>query len=159
MEEKSMAKEMLVRKIRNYIETNQAEELSLNKIASELNYSKFYMERVFTETTGMTICKYIQTCRLNAAAEQLVQTNRPIIDIALEAGYNSPQAFTQAFRRMYLCPPRVYRKNGAGQQAKTMCIRMFREKTYANGSKARGKNIYMGTCRTAFIFEEGRWAA
>lgn len=119
MEEKSMVKEMLVRKIKNYIELHRAEELSLDKIAAELNYSKFYMERVFAETAKMTIYKYIQACRLDAAAEQLAQTDRPIIDIALEAGYASPQAFTQAFRRMYLCPPRVYRQNRAFHPERT----------------------------------------
>ena len=82
MEENSMAKEMLVEKIKNYVGAHRAEELSLDKIAAELNYSKFYMERVFAKITGMTIYKYIQACRLDAAAEQLARTNRPIIDIA-----------------------------------------------------------------------------
>ena len=135
---KSTAKEMVIRKIRNYIESHRAEELSLDKIAEELNYSKFYMERVFAEGTGTTICRYLQERRLAAAAEQLIRTDRPIIDIALEAGYGSPQAFTQAFRRMYLCPPRVYRKN-----------RMF----YPGGTSMYGGRL------AVFHLGEGRWAA
>lgn len=111
MEEKNAAGETVVRKIKEYIESHQKDELSLDKIAAALNYSKFYMGRVFAKATGTTICKYIQGRRLDAAAEQLVTTNRPVIDIALETGYGSPQAFTLAFRRFYRCSPRAYRKN------------------------------------------------
>ncbi|MDE7326574.1 MAG: AraC family transcriptional regulator [Lachnospiraceae bacterium] len=110
MEGKSMAKEIVVGKITDYIESHLTEDLSLHHIAEELNYSQFYMERVFSKIRGTTIYQYIRERRLTKAAEQLVVTNRPIIDIALEAGYSSPQAFTQAFSSRYLCPPRVYRK-------------------------------------------------
>lgn len=112
MEGKSMAREIVVRKITDYIESHLTEDLSLHRIAKELNYSQFYMERVFSKSKGTTIYQYIRECRLAKAAKQLVMTNRPIIDIALEAGYGSPQAFTQAFSNLYLCPPRVYRKMG-----------------------------------------------
>lgn len=158
MEEKSVAKEMLVKKIKNYIALHQAEELSLNKIGAELNYSKFYMERVFAETTGMTIYKYIRMCRLDAAAKQLVQTDRPIIDIALEAGYNSPQAFTQAFRRIYLCPPRIYRKNGALHPKKSRismlmagaaCMGIDKDMGYTGRRKQQGAKRYAGIYRCA----------
>ncbi|MDE6875991.1 MAG: AraC family transcriptional regulator [Lachnospiraceae bacterium] len=111
MGKKIGTRESVAKKIKAHIESHRSEELSLDKIAEELNYSKFYMERAFAETTGTTIHKYIQERRLAAAAEQLVRTDRSVIDIALEAGYGSHQAFTQAFRKQYLCSPRVYRKN------------------------------------------------
>ena len=95
-----------------YIEENLDKELTLEKIAKQLNYSKFYIARTFKDNTGITIYKYIQGRRLDIAAKKLVQTKQPIIEIAFEAGYHSQQAFTQAFHYTYICTPQEYRKIG-----------------------------------------------
>lgn len=102
----------ITEKVLSYIENNLDKDLSLEKMANELNYSKFYIARVFKESTGCTVYKYIQNRRLNEAAKKLVRTKQPIVEIALEAGYSSQQAFTQAFRHQYLCTPQEYRKIG-----------------------------------------------
>lgn len=107
-----MDEKTVVEKIVDYIEKHLDEELSLDKIAKELNYSKFYIARTFSEKTGKTIYKYIQGRRLTLAAQKLVETEKPIIEIAYEAQYNSQQAFTLAFHQSYLCSPQIYRKNG-----------------------------------------------
>lgn len=107
-----MEQNKVIEKIVDYIETHLDKELSLNKIAKDLNYSKFYIARVFSEKTGVTIYKYIQGRRLTIAAQKLVETDKPIIDIAYEAQYNSQQAFTLAFHQLYVCTPQTYRKNG-----------------------------------------------
>lgn len=110
MGKKINAKEDVAKKIMDYIALHQTGELSLDVIAKELNYSKFYMGRAFAQTTGMTVHKYIKERRLEAAAGQLEGTGRPVIEIALDAGYGSHQAFTQAFHRRYQCSPQDYRK-------------------------------------------------
>lgn len=102
----------IAEKVLSYIEDNLDKDLSLEKMANELNYSKFYIARAFKENTGCTVYKYIQSRRLNEAARKLVQTKLPIVEIALEAGYGSQQAFTQAFRYQYTCTPQEYRKIG-----------------------------------------------
>lgn len=103
---------IIVKKIVDYIEDHMDEDLSLNNIAKALNYSKFYIARLFNEETKCTIYKYIQGRRLTLAAQQLVDTHKPIIEIAYEARYNSQQAFTLAFHRYYQCTPQNYRING-----------------------------------------------
>ena len=107
-----MGEHTIVDKITDYIEKHLTEDLSLDKIATDLNYSKFYIARTFAEKTGTSIYKYIQGRRLTLAAKKLVETTKPIIDIAYEAHYNSQQAFTLAFHQLYQCTPQVYRKNG-----------------------------------------------
>ena len=57
--------------------------------------------------------KYIQGRRLTLAARELVETKKPITEIAYEAHYNSQQAFTLAFHQLYLCTPQTYRKEKA----------------------------------------------
>ena len=102
----------VVEKIVDYIETHIDEDLPLDKIANALNYSKFYIARIFTEETKCTVYKYIQGRRLTLAAQKLVETEQPIVEIAYEAHYDSQQAFTLAFKQLYECTPNIYRKNG-----------------------------------------------
>lgn len=103
---------ILLNKVIDYIENHLEEDLSLDNISRNLNYSKYYIARSFSEKTGITVCEYIRRRRLTLAARKLVETKKPIIDIAYEAGYNSQQAFNLAFHRLYMCTPQTYRKNG-----------------------------------------------
>lgn len=105
-----MKKNIVVEQITEYIENHLEEELSLEKISKELNYSKFYMARIFSEIKHCTIYKYIQEKRLSEAARKLVDTDKSIIEIAYEAQYNSQQAFSLAFQQKYSCSPGKFRK-------------------------------------------------
>ncbi len=103
---------LITKRILLYIEDNLDKELSLEKIAKEFSYSKFYIARTFKDNTGITLYKYIQGRRLDEAARKLAETKQPIVEIAFEAGYGSQQAFTQAFRCAYICTPQEYRRIG-----------------------------------------------
>ena len=105
-----MSERNVTEKTLEYIEKHLEEDLSLDKIAETLNYSKFYMVRAFSKKTGTSIYQYIQRRRLEQAAEKLTETDMPIVRIAYEARYNSQQAFTHAFRQKYFCSPQTYRR-------------------------------------------------
>ncbi len=107
-----MSKDSLVTSVLRYIRDHLHEELTLEKMAEELNYSRFYIARTFAERTGCTLYQYIRGRRLTLAAEKLVDTAGPIVEIAYEAGYGSQQAFTLAFHKMYGCTPQEYRIRG-----------------------------------------------
>lgn len=107
-----MKDKSIVEKTVSYIENHLNEDLSLDILAEKLHYSKFYLGRAFSEHIGCSIYQYIKGRRLTQAAWELVETDKPIVDIALEAHYNSQQAFTLAFRQVYACSPQIYRKNG-----------------------------------------------
>ena len=107
-----------VRKVIDYIEEHLEEELNLEQIAEHAGYSRFHLNRIFMEETGGTIHKYVQERRLTMAAEKLVDTDMDITQIAYDAGYQSQQAFSLAFKQVYLCPPEAYRKRGIYQPAK-----------------------------------------
>lgn len=98
-----------IKKIIEYIENNLDGQLNLDEVAKEAGYSKFHLNRVFSECVGCTIHKYIQMRRLTVAAEKLVYTKKPIIEIAVEANYSSQQSFTFAFCQLYGHPPQEYR--------------------------------------------------
>lgn len=106
------SKSDVVKRVIEYIENNLEKEIDLENIAKNAGYSKFHLNRIFSEETGYTIYKYLQLRRLTIAAEKLVETQKPIAQIAYEAGYDSQQAFSFAFKQIYVYPPKVYRDRG-----------------------------------------------
>lgn len=105
-------KKDIVQKVIAYIETNLEKEIDLDHIAKNIGYSKFHLNRIFTAYTGITIYKYLQNRRLTVAAEKLVRSNMPITQIAYEAGYDTQQSFSFAFKQIYSYPPKIYRDIG-----------------------------------------------
>lgn len=102
----------IVKKVIDYIERNLEKEINLDTISKNIGYSKFYLNRIFTVQTGITIYKYLKNRRLTVAAEKLVKTDKTIIQIAYEAGYDTQQSFSFAFKQVYLYPPKIYRDIG-----------------------------------------------
>lgn len=122
----------IVEKVLNYIEDNIGEEMNVDKIAKSMGYSKFYLNRIFSECTGITIYKYLQSRRLTIAAEKLVKTDEPITQIAYEAGYDSQQAFSLAFKQFYVYPPKIYRSIGVfapKQNRISLCGKFYQTKS------------------------------
>lgn len=95
--------------ILNYIDKNLDREICLDDLAAYSGYSKYHLNRVFSERVGCTIYKYIQHKRLQQAARRLTESNDRIIDIAGDAGYSSQQAFTLAFGKLFQLTPQQYR--------------------------------------------------
>lgn len=95
----------------SYIEAHLNEKLDLDTVANVICYSKYHLHRMFTEMVGITLHDYIQRRQLTEAAKLLVFSEKPIIQIALIAGYESQQAFTSIFKAMYKQTPLEYRQN------------------------------------------------
>ena len=95
----------------SYIEAHLNEKLDLDTVANAACYSKYHLHRMFTDTVGITLHDYIQRRQLTEAAKRLVFSEKPIIEIALIAGYESQQAFTSIFKTMYKQTPLEYRQN------------------------------------------------
>lgn len=94
-----------------FIETHLTEKLDLERVAEGIHYSKYHLHRVFANTVGLTIHDYVQRRQLTEAAKLLVFSEKPIMEIALIAGYETQQSFTTVFTAMYKQPPNQYREN------------------------------------------------
>ena len=93
-----------------YIEGHLSEKLNLELVAEAVHYSKYYLHRIFTQTVGLTVHDYVKRRQLTEAAKLLVFSEKSILEIALLAGYESQQAFTDSFRAMYKKAPGQYRE-------------------------------------------------
>lgn len=99
----------IISSIIDYIEDHMTEEISLDDLAYAAGYSKYHLHRMFTSLVGFSVHQYINRRRLTEAARKLLFTDNSIIEIALETGYESQQAFTLAFKKSYKSTPQSYR--------------------------------------------------
>lgn len=84
----------------DYIESHLNSEIDLAILARTACLSKFYFTRMFQYVTDIPLNEYICRRRMTLAAQELMLTDRKIIDLALDYGYASPEAFSRAFKRV-----------------------------------------------------------
>ncbi|MBY0121835.1 AraC family transcriptional regulator [Bacillus sp. S/N-304-OC-R1] len=99
-----------IQKAIDYIEEHLQEEITIEEVAFRANASAFHFQRTFTILTDMSVGEYIRRRRLTLAAQELSRTNCKIIDLAFKYGYDTPEAFTKAFRRQHGVAPTEARK-------------------------------------------------
>ncbi len=92
-----------------YIANHFREELTLDRMAKELGVSKFALSRVFSGTFRSNFKQYLNERRLEYACSLLEDTNRPVTDICLDAGFESQRTFNRVFMEKYRISPREYR--------------------------------------------------
>ncbi|HEU4997181.1 MAG TPA: AraC family transcriptional regulator [Gemmatimonadaceae bacterium] len=85
--------------------------LDLESIATGVCLSPFHFHRIFRGMTGETPLELTRRLRLERAAWQLVESDRPVIEIAFGAGYEAHEAFTRAFRAAYATSPSGFRQH------------------------------------------------
>ncbi|MEM1247527.1 MAG: helix-turn-helix domain-containing protein [Acidobacteriota bacterium] len=87
---------------------------SLDELAALDGRSKFHLQRTFRESVGETPQQFSRRVRLQRAATELLATDRSVLDIALDAGFDSHEGFTRAFRSAFGSSPRLFRREAAG---------------------------------------------
>ncbi|RPI95920.1 MAG: AraC family transcriptional regulator [Spirochaetales bacterium] len=91
------------------IEKNFNRDITRGEIAREIGVSTDYLGKVFKDRTGKCIRDYISDTRVKWALDQLLNTDRKIIDIAFDAGFDSLRTFNRAFSRVMGDSPTKYR--------------------------------------------------
>lgn len=86
------------------------EALDLSALAKGAALSPFHFHRVFRGMLGETPLELHRRLRLERAAHQLLQSAAPVTTVAFDAGYETHEAFTRAFRAAYGAPPSAFRQ-------------------------------------------------
>ena len=103
--------EQHVHEIIQYLEENYREKISLQEIAKKWNYSQTYASQLFKEYTGINFYDYLTRIRLRQATRMLSETDRRILDIAGENGFQDLKSFNTKFREIFGRSPSDYRKS------------------------------------------------
>ena len=102
--------EDVVSEVIHYIEDNYAqEELSLNLLASHVNFSPNHLSMIFSQQTGQTLIRYLTDYRMNRAKELLRCSSKKSSVISMEIGYKDPHYFSYLFKKTQGMTPTQYR--------------------------------------------------
>lgn len=99
-----------------YMEANITEKLDIEKVAKIALSSTFHFQRMYHMITGVTVAEYVRRRRLTLAAQDIISGGK-IINVAYKYGYETPEAFTKAFRKMHGMSPSAARKSGTELKA------------------------------------------
>jgi len=103
--------EIIVQNAKEILEKYQIFELpTVGKLSKLMNISRYQLQAAFQEFEGIGIAKYIKRKKMNYAKEMLVNTNKSILEIASEVGYENPSKFSEVFKNYFGILPNKYRK-------------------------------------------------
>lgn len=83
---------------------------TLQTVAEKFHYSIPYCSKMIKEKTGMGFVAFVRNVRMNHATALLKNTNRSIVEIGEDVGYENPESFIRAFKKMYEMTPSAYRR-------------------------------------------------
>ena len=87
-----------------------AADLNLDQFAVESGLSKFHFHRLFKRALGVSPAHYQLNLRMNEARRLLRETNRSVVNVALDVGYTNPSHFAKIFKRETGLAPTDYRR-------------------------------------------------
>jgi AraC family transcriptional regulator len=99
-----------------HIHDHLDEALSLRSLAEIANISPYHFHRIFRGMVGEPVLEHVRRLRLERAAHDLVNTDHGVSRIAFDAGYETHEAFTRAFKSSFDVSPSLYRKNQRAQR-------------------------------------------
>lgn len=97
--------------IDRHIENRDDDALTLSALAKENGYSEFHMSRKFQEISGLSLREYLRRRRLAFALIDVRDSAEKMLDIALDYGFSSHEAFCRSFKAAYGVAPSAYRAN------------------------------------------------
>jgi AraC family transcriptional regulator len=92
-----------------YINEHLSEDISLGKIATELELSHYYLCKLFKQSLGMTPHAYLVQQRVARSIALLERRESRIVDIAMACGFANPSHFARCFRRQMGISPKQFR--------------------------------------------------
>jgi AraC family transcriptional regulator len=98
-----------LRRVTEFIEENLDRDLTLLEIAEIAELSPFHFARSFKQATGSTPIQFLMHRRVDLAKQLLVESELPIVEIGLRAGFKNQSHFTTLFRKLTAMTPKAYR--------------------------------------------------
>ena len=101
-----------MQRVLDHIDRHLDGDLDLDALSSVAAYSKYHFHRQFTATFGLSVHRYVQLARMKRASHRLAYMDaQSVTDIAMDAGYDAPDAFARAFRQRFGQSPSSFRKS------------------------------------------------
>lgn len=102
--------EKSINKVISYIHSNLDKDLSIEELASISNFSTFHFHRILKAFLGESLWQYVKRMRLETGAKLLIYSDEDINGIAYSVGYETPTAFSTAFKKTFGISPSQFKK-------------------------------------------------
>lgn len=94
----------------NFIERNIKKGITLEDVSNHVNLSIYYLSKIFKREMNINFITYMTERKIEIAKDMLVNTDLPIINIAIELAYNESNYFSKAFKKKVGMTPSEYRE-------------------------------------------------
>ncbi|MBP2171478.1 AraC family transcriptional activator of mar-sox-rob regulon [Erwinia toletana] len=116
-----MRSDAFIHDLLDWIDNHIEGRLDLNTVSERAGYSKWHLQRMFKEHTGLPLGEYIRAEKLKKSADRLTNSDEPILNVAISLGFDSQQSFNRSFKRQYGQAPGAWRRTVSHtQQAECM---------------------------------------
>ena len=122
--EKHNIKDPYILEVVKYIDSHYSSDLTIESLLANIPLSRRNFEVKFKHAMNTSIYQYILNCRVDHLADLLLTTNRPLADIATDAGFKDYNNISRIFKKFKGCSPLEYRE----KKAKTTKARQIPEK-------------------------------
>lgn len=100
-----------IQKALNYLNCNYQKEIRLSDVANHVSMSEVSFSRFMKKRTGKNYIEYLNDLRLGIASRYLVDTNKTVVEISYECGFNNLSNFNRIFKKRKGYTPKEFREN------------------------------------------------
>ncbi|MBE5791365.1 MAG: helix-turn-helix transcriptional regulator [Clostridiales bacterium] len=94
-----------------YLSENYTQNINVESIATHFGYSRSRFSHLFKANIGVSIPRFVNILRCRDAVKALMETDLPVVDVAINAGFNNTHTFYVAFKELYGMTPGEYVKS------------------------------------------------
>ena len=139
----------------DYVEEHITEKIDYEKVAKEACSSAFHFQRIFGIMCGITLGDYIRMRRLTLAAQEIMNTDKKIIDIALDYGYDSPESFTRAFSKFHGVTPTEVRSGATITAFSRLSVKLILSGGNLMNYRIEKKDAFKVVCKRKQVEKQG----
>lgn len=103
-------KRQSVSEVKEYLDQNYAERLSLDELSKQFFIDKYYLSKTFKSQFGLSITTYLQNIRITKAKQLLRFSAKTVEEIGYEVGLGNPAYFSRVFKNVEGVSPQKYRE-------------------------------------------------
>ena len=107
----SNAQVQLAHRAEELLRRNLSRHMTIQEAADSMNVSPTNLKQAFRGVYGMPVYSYVRVLKMQAAALELCRTDKPVMEVAGEYGYENGSKFSVAFRKIMGESPSDYRRN------------------------------------------------